>query len=40
MVADSRHREKRVQNQEKTFVIEKKILEYRKLFQGQKKKKI
>ena len=30
MVADSRHGEK-------TFIIEKKILEYRKIFQGQKK---
>ena len=39
MVADSCHREKNVQNREKTFGIEKKNLEYRKMFQGQKKKK-
>ena len=37
MVADSCHREKNVQNREKTFGIEKKNLEYRKMFQGQKK---
>ena len=32
------HREKNVQNREKTFRIEKKILEYRNIFHGQKKK--
>ena len=37
MVVDSCHREKNVQNREKTFGIEKKNLEYRKMFQGQKK---
>ena len=36
MVADSRHREKNFQNGEKTFIIEKKIFEYRKIFQSQK----
>ena len=36
MVAKSRHRVKNVQNREKTFRIKKKILEYRKIFQGQK----
>ena len=39
MVADSHHREKNVQNREKTFRIEKKILEYRNIFHDQKKKK-
>ena len=34
------HREKNVQNREKTFRIEKKILEYRNIFHGQKKKKM
>ena len=32
------HRQKNVQNREKTFRIEKKILEYRNIFHGQKKK--
>ena len=36
-MADSRHREKDFQNREKKFRIAKKKLEYRKIFQSQKK---
>ena len=37
MVADSRHREKTLKIEKKTFIIKKKILESTKIFQSQKK---